>query len=76
VKTKNNLVDEPLVLIMPFLVSYTSMMSICTIITGLYVIFISVGLHELKYYKISIGMLQKGLLICLSDGYALRIMML
>jgi hypothetical protein len=67
-KTNNNLADEPLVSIMPLLVSYTSMMSMDITITWMYVIFTSIGLHELKYKKISIGMLQKGLLICIMQG--------
>lgn len=52
------------------------MMTTSTTTTWLYVIFTSVDPHELKYKWISIGMFQKGLFICLFDGYATRIMML
>jgi hypothetical protein len=50
------------------------MMTTCTTTTWLYVIFTNVGPHELKYQKVSIGMLQKGILICFFDGYLARIM--
>jgi hypothetical protein len=51
-------------------------MTTSTTTTWWYVIFTSVSAHELKYKKISIQMLQKGLFICLFDGYAAKIMML